>query len=74
MPESSANYPSPVPGLTELGCNENQLTELDLSPVPGLTKLGCRNNQLTKLDLSVVPGLMELWCYETNSPSWTYRH
>jgi Leucine-rich repeat (LRR) protein len=55
---------SPVPGLTELSCLRNQLTELDLSPVPGLTKLSCWGNELTELDLSPVPGLTKLSCRE----------
>ncbi len=38
-------------GLTELFCNENQLTELDLSNNPNLFELNCRNNLLTRLDV-----------------------
>ena len=37
--------------LTDLFCNENQLTELDLSNNPNLFELNCRNNLLTRLDV-----------------------
>jgi hypothetical protein len=53
---------SPAPGLTELRCWENRLTDLDLTPVPGLKELRCWDNQLTELDLSPVPGLTYLVC------------
>ncbi len=53
---------SQVPGLTELECGVNELTELELLPVPGLTKLYCWDNELTQLDLTPVPGLTELSC------------
>ena len=51
-----------MPKLTSLECEENQLTELDLSNVPNLTTLWCYQNQLTELDLSSVPGLTTLYC------------
>ena len=38
--------------LTELNCNYNQLTDLDISNNTALTYLNCRNNQLTTLDVS----------------------
>jgi len=53
-----------APNCTELLCDENQLTALDLSPVPNLTYLRCSENQLTTLDLSPVPNLTELFCSE----------
>ena len=37
--------------LTELFCNDNQLTEMDLSNNPNLFELNCRNNLLTRLDV-----------------------
>ena len=37
--------------LTGLFCNDNQLTELDLSNNPNLFELNCRNNLLTRLDV-----------------------
>ena len=37
--------------LTDLFCNDNQLTELDLSNNPNLFELNCRNNLLTSLDV-----------------------
>lgn len=37
--------------LSELICNDNQLTELDLSNNPNLFELNCRNNLLTRLDV-----------------------
>ncbi len=48
--------------LEELHCDDNQLTELDLSKVPALTELYCFGNQLTELDLSKVPALTDLDC------------
>ena len=63
--------------LTELYCNYNQLTELDLNPgrvamvgddpfnpfeFPELTTLWCDSNQLTELDVSCTPKLTELSC------------
>jgi Leucine-rich repeat (LRR) protein len=37
--------------LADLFCNDNQLTELDLSNNPNLFELNCRNNLLTRLDV-----------------------
>ncbi len=37
--------------LTNLFCNDNQLTELDLSNNASLFELNCRNNLLTRLDV-----------------------
>lgn len=58
-------YPdfSMFPNLKHLGCDDNQLIELDLSLVPHLTMLGCCENRLTKLDLSQVPKLTILHCH-----------
>ncbi|MDY8137856.1 leucine-rich repeat domain-containing protein [Aquimarina sp. 2201CG5-10] len=38
--------------LTELICNDNQLTALDISSNTALTTLWCQNNQITSLDVS----------------------
>ena len=48
--------------LTELSCDDNQLTSLDLSGNPLLEVLWCTGNQLTSLDLSGNPLLEELGC------------
>jgi len=37
--------------LTDLFCQDNQITELDLSNNPNLFELNCRNNLLTRLDV-----------------------
>ena len=37
--------------LTSLDCEENQLTNLDVSQNPALTHLDCSENQITSLDL-----------------------
>ena len=47
--------------MTELGCNQNQLTQLPDLPV-GLTLLRCNHNQLTQLP-ELPAGLIELWCF-----------
>ena len=48
--------------LTELNCNYNQLTDLDISNNTALTYLNCRNNQLTTLDVSNNTALTTLYC------------
>ena len=48
--------------LEMLSCNNNQLTELDLSKNTALTGLWCYNNQLTSLDLSKNTLLTDLGC------------
>ena len=48
--------------LTELLCNSNQLTALDVSKNTALTSLDCANNQLTALDVSGCTALTELSC------------
>ena len=50
--------------LTELECNNNKLTSLDLSNNTALTDLRCWNNKLTSLDLSKNTDLTDLWCYD----------
>ena len=48
------------PKLTELICNDNQLTALDVSTFPDLEVLYCDYNQLTALDVSGNPKLTKL--------------
>ena len=50
--------------LQGLDCDNNQLTELDLSKNTGLQVLSCDNNRLTELDLSKNTGLETLVCNE----------
>jgi Leucine-rich repeat (LRR) protein len=71
-----------VPALTELNCDNKQLTELDLSNLPALTMLSCDNTRLSELDLSNLPALEELYCQDsglgeldlTNTPSLRKLH
>ena len=49
--------------LTELYCNENQLTALDVTKNTALTTLYCYENQLTALDVSKNTALTVLYCY-----------
>lgn len=48
--------------LTELQCDNNDLTTLDVSKNTALTKLQCYYNQLTSLDVSKNTALTELQC------------
>ena len=48
--------------LTELKCNHNQITSLDLSQNTALAYFTCSNNQLTSLDVSQNTALTELDC------------
>ena len=48
--------------LTELYCDGNKLTSLDVSGASALTYLNCYANQLTSLDLSKNPALYILYC------------
>lgn len=49
--------------LTELSCEKNKLTSLDLSNNVKLIKLSCNNNMLTRLDISKNTKLETLYCY-----------
>ena len=51
-------------GLRWIDCDNNQLTELDVSNQPNLMDLWCRSNQLTQLDMSNNPELERLSCWE----------
>ncbi len=48
--------------LTELKCNNNELTELNVSKNTNLTKLNCEGNKLSKLDVSKNKNLTYLKC------------
>ena len=48
--------------ITELNCNGNQLTALNVQGLTALEELLCRNNQLTTLDVSGLTTLKELGC------------
>ena len=50
--------------LTELYCDYNQLTALNISKNTKLTKLDCDGNQLKKLDVTKNTALIELNCGE----------
>ena len=66
--------------LTELICDGNQLTSLDVSNNTALTILYCDNNQLTSLDVSANTALTQLYCKDnlltsldvTNNTALTY--
>lgn len=45
-----------------LNCNDNQLTELDISKNVNLTQLRCTHNSITELDVSKNEQLKVLWC------------
>ena len=48
--------------VTELDCDNNQLTSLNVSSCPILTMLYCSQNKLTSLDMSSCIALEELGC------------
>jgi uncharacterized repeat protein (TIGR01451 family) len=49
--------------LTELRCDNNQLTSLDVSSNTALTSLNCSYNQLTSLNVSSNTALTFLYCH-----------
>jgi len=53
--------------LEELNCNNNELTELDISKNTALTRLDCGFNHLTELDVSNNTALKILRCGSFNS-------
>ena len=63
------------PNLEKLDCNNNRLTELDVSKNTKLTELYCMGNwQLSELDVSKNTALKILWCGSSNLSSlylWT---
>ena len=62
------------PGLKKLYCQDNQLTELDLSNNPQLTVLDCQVNQLKNLNLSNNNQLEYLCCINNKLLSLDLRH
>ena len=58
-------------GLTELGCNSNELKTLDVSMLTNLTTLSCSDNQLETLDVSMLTNLTSLTCYNNQLKSLT---
>jgi hypothetical protein len=50
--------------LTELICNENELTTLDVTKNTALTELNCNYNKITTLDVTQSPALTRLECVE----------
>lgn len=55
--------------LTYLGCNDQQLTALNVSMAPSLISLVCDRNQLTELDVSKNKGLLSLSCSDNKLTS-----
>ncbi len=55
--------------LTELDCNTNLLTSLDLSENTALKKLDCSHNNLTSLNISKNIALKKLTCFWNNLTS-----
>ncbi len=55
--------------LTQLYCDSNQLTSLDVSHCAALTDLSCGSNQLTSLDVSHNTALSGLYCYSNQLTS-----
>ena len=55
--------------LQTLSCEENQLTNLDVSQNTSLTRLDCNWNQLTSLDVSGCTSLTWLECYRNQLTS-----
>lgn len=49
-------------GLTRLECQNNSLTELDLTGCKALRELRCYRNRLTELDVGGCPELRSLYC------------
>jgi len=60
--------------LTSLDCEENQLTNLDVSQNPALTHLDCSENQITSLDLSSNITLEFLKARENQLTSLDFRN
>ena len=52
--------------IKKINCNENNLTQLDVSKNVELQELSCRNNNLTQLDVSKNVELVILECFGNN--------
>lgn len=50
------------PELRALYCDNNQISELDVSKCTELSELSCNNNQISKLDISACTKLIRLYC------------
>ncbi len=59
------------PGLTQIRCQQNQLTSLDVSQNLNITQLHCYGNSLTSLDVSANTQLAELYCAQNQLTSLT---
>lgn len=57
------------PNITQLNCNVNDLTELNVSNNLKLVSLNCGDNELSLLDISQNTGLISLWCIGNNLTS-----
>ena len=55
--------------ISNLYCEDNRLTSLDVSKNTALISLHCENNQLTSLDVSKNTALTELYCYNNQLTS-----
>ena len=55
--------------LTELDCNNNNLTSLDISQNTSLNLLYCANNQLTSLDINAATALNVVQCQNNDLTS-----
>ncbi|WP_309642526.1 T9SS type A sorting domain-containing protein [Flavobacterium sp.] len=55
--------------LIVLNCNNNQLSNLNVSNIPSITLLQCQNNLLSSLDVSSLPGLGYLNCSDNQLTS-----
>lgn len=52
-----------MPKLQKLFCNNNQLTEIDLSGFLKLNELRCQNNQIFRITSTRNTTLKKLWCW-----------
>ena len=60
--------------LTQLWCDNNQLTNLEVANNTALEYLYCYNNQLTSLDVSNNMALRQLWCSNNQLTSLDVSH
>ncbi|MCL1806714.1 MAG: glycoside hydrolase family 11 protein [Oscillospiraceae bacterium] len=60
--------------LKYFSCDENQLTELDISKNTMLEWLQCKSNQLTTLDISNNTALEHLYCYDNKLTKLDLSH
>lgn len=60
--------------LTELRCQDNNLTTLDISKNTALTLLACSNNRLSSLDISKNLELKDLTCFNNQLTSLDFSN